>query len=225
MSGKNGILVSASGVTIDLNAFNLLGVAGSLNGIRSLGLLANITIINGSVRSWGGAGIDLTVGGPTFTGRLSELRLRDNGGYGLAAGIGFTIDSCVSIGNGTTGILAFNDSTIHHCVSNGNGSNGIYASDGVVSECVVNDNAADGISGGGVAKISNCSLERNGGNGIVASERSAITNNTVFGSAVVGIKVSSNCVVSGNFCVQANGASGVGISATGFHNRITGTMS
>ena len=96
------------------------------------------------MRSWGGAGIDLTVGGSTFTGRLSELRLR-------------------------------------------------------------------------VVKISNCSLERNGGNGIVASERSAITNNIVFGSAVVGIKVSSNCVVSGNFCVQANGASGVGISATGNH--------
>src|SRR4051795_11624319 len=32
-SGKNGIFVAASNVTIDLNGFTLAGVAGSLNGI------------------------------------------------------------------------------------------------------------------------------------------------------------------------------------------------
>jgi hypothetical protein len=59
-SGKNGIEIVASGVTLDLMGFDLAGVPGSLDGIRTaVNNLLNISILNGSVRNWGGEGINL----------------------------------------------------------------------------------------------------------------------------------------------------------------------
>ena len=222
VSGKNGISINASNVTLDLNGFALIGVAGSLAGIRNSTGLVNVAIANGAVRSWGGAGINLTAGGVTNTGRLSALRVRENGGTGVSVGTGFTIDSCSSENNGANGIVTFAHSTIQHCVARNNGGNGISSSEGVISGCVINDNAGSGISGSnGSIQISGCSLERNHVDGIVVGERSTVLQNTVFASTAVGISVTANCVVSDNFCVQANGAAGVGIRAEGSRNRIT----
>ena len=53
--------IAASGVTLDLNGFDLVGVAGSLDGVSVTLLNAiNVSVRNGSVRSWGGSGINLT---------------------------------------------------------------------------------------------------------------------------------------------------------------------
>ncbi len=54
VAAKYGVAITASGVTLDLNGFDMLGVAGSLDGVSGTVIgLANIAIVNGSVRYWG----------------------------------------------------------------------------------------------------------------------------------------------------------------------------
>src|SRR5436190_21836561 len=52
----NGILIGASGVTLDLMGFELVGGTG--DGISVSAGRANITILNGTVRNWSGDGVD-----------------------------------------------------------------------------------------------------------------------------------------------------------------------
>ena len=63
VAGKNGIEITASGVTLDLNGFELIGIPamGPVDGVSMFnsGPL-NVTVRNGSVRNWGDDGIDLT---------------------------------------------------------------------------------------------------------------------------------------------------------------------
>jgi hypothetical protein len=62
VAGKHGIEIVASGVTLDLNGFDLVGVAGmgAFDGVSaSVPGLINITVVNGSIRSWGDEGVDL----------------------------------------------------------------------------------------------------------------------------------------------------------------------
>ena len=49
-----------SGVTLDLNGFDLVGVPGSLDGVfGSNAPTVNIAVRNGSVRNWGGNSLNL----------------------------------------------------------------------------------------------------------------------------------------------------------------------
>src|SRR5450432_723267 len=57
VSGKSAILVTANNVTIDLNGFSLVGIAGSLYGVRVPAVINNLTIRNGVVRDWGSEGV------------------------------------------------------------------------------------------------------------------------------------------------------------------------
>ncbi len=54
-AGRNGILIAADNVAIDLMGFTLEGVAGSLHGIAVDMPRENLSICNGIVRNWGGA--------------------------------------------------------------------------------------------------------------------------------------------------------------------------
>src|SRR5450631_2260337 len=61
VSGKNGILIKATNVTLDMNGFALLGVGGSLVAITDGGVNhGNASIRRGSILGWGGNGIDLS---------------------------------------------------------------------------------------------------------------------------------------------------------------------
>src|ERR1043165_5915868 len=61
VAGKHGIEIAASGVTIDLNGFDLIGVPSSLDGVSvtTAAVQSNIAVVNGSIRAWGDEGIDL----------------------------------------------------------------------------------------------------------------------------------------------------------------------
>src|SRR5216117_1440443 len=65
VANKHGIEIAASGVTLDLNGFDLLGAPGSLDGVSvtTAAVQSNITVFNGSVRAWGDKGIDLATFG------------------------------------------------------------------------------------------------------------------------------------------------------------------
>src|SRR6185295_11021300 len=84
VSGKAGIEIASNDVTVDLMGFELLGVAGSLAGVRTPAAVSGLTIRNGSIRSWPTGGIaasavssSVIVEGVTATG---------NTGAGIACG-------------------------------------------------------------------------------------------------------------------------------------------
>ena len=56
---KNGILIDANDVAIDLNGFALTGVPGSAKGVDVQGQYTNLVIQNGTVNHWGSVGINL----------------------------------------------------------------------------------------------------------------------------------------------------------------------
>src|SRR5260370_25850597 len=60
VAGSNGITIAASGVTLDLRRFALIGVAGSKAGISVSSDQTTLALFNGALRSWVGEGIDDT---------------------------------------------------------------------------------------------------------------------------------------------------------------------
>jgi hypothetical protein len=110
--GKDGIEIAASGVTLDLNGFDLLGVAGSWDGVHvTLGTLTNIAVVNGSIRSWGGDGVDLGTNG-ALNCRVADLLASGNTGSGITTNNGSTITNCSAYQNTGTGISSGTSCTV-----------------------------------------------------------------------------------------------------------------
>ncbi len=59
VSGQPGIVIDADHVTLDLNGFALIGVAGSTDGVKMLGIHENIEVRSGTVTDWGGGGVNI----------------------------------------------------------------------------------------------------------------------------------------------------------------------
>lgn len=74
-----GILIGATGVTLDLMGFELVGGTG--DGISVSAGRSNVVIRNGTVRNWSGDGVDASGAGQ---GRLERLRAVGNQGHRLA---------------------------------------------------------------------------------------------------------------------------------------------
>ena len=142
--GKHGILVVSGGVTLDLNGFDLVGnpdSAGS-NGIFVLAS-AFVRIHNGSIRGWGGSGIDVGVTRGSF---ISDVRSTDNTGYGIRGGTNTVLRDCVTINN-SSGIRVEQGSTVDRCVSSENAVHGIEATNACIisnNNCNLNGKIGDG---------------------------------------------------------------------------------
>lgn len=89
--GKAGVRIDADNVTLDLGGRTLTGCEGSLDGITVSTIATNITVRNGDVRGWGQDGVDLSnaIGSCTL-----NLRVYDNGGFGLLLGAGARVMNC-----------------------------------------------------------------------------------------------------------------------------------
>jgi len=154
--GKHGIEIDADEVTLDLNGFALLGVAGSLNGVIAAEFpttRTDLTIRNGSVADWGGDGIYMELG---FNIQIEDVRVARNTGNGifLEAGSGNTVTNCAAIYNGQSGIDAGISGTVNLCSALYNGQDGIVvASAGAVTGCTVTQNSGDGIEVGSRCRI------------------------------------------------------------------------
>jgi len=100
----NGIVITADNVTIDLNGFSLIGTgAGAGNGIAVSGAHKNVVIHNGTIRAFGGVGVQM---GTASRSSLENLRVVDNKGAGAQLGPGDTIFHCRFDTNGSAGLLA-----------------------------------------------------------------------------------------------------------------------
>ncbi len=213
--GKHGIEIAAR-ATLDLNGFQVVGVPGSLDGVRILAVPAHV--LNGGIRQWSGNGVSATTGGSegcTFVGVRSHNNIAtgfnvsppsclfsncsaiDNSGVGFSSGTGARFDRCVSNDNAAGGIFAAQGSTLRSCTVFANLSFGIAVGPACsVTDCSTNYNESDGVNASTGCTISDCSAMFNNGNGITGSTGVNIQGCTAYGNQL-GIDVSSSCIVEG----------------------------
>jgi parallel beta-helix repeat protein len=190
VSGKMGIEIAVAaagpGVSIDLMGFELAGVAGSLDGISAtVAGGRNFAIRNGTVRNWGGSGIDLT--NNIQNALLADLRVQGNGGKGINAGTNNTITGCTAQSNGAEGIATFSGCT--------------------VSRCTANNNTGRGIGAGNACTLTECSARSNGQGGITAFGGSTVTGCAAGSNNIFGIQA-GGCMVA-HCAADHNGGGGI----------------
>ena len=142
VAGQSGITSAASGVTLDLMGFELVGVAASLDGVEVSVAATNITIHNGTVRDWGRFGINAQNADDSL---FRDLRLSTNGWSGLVCGASSRVSDCTASRNSVDGIQTRTGCAVAHCVVEENqigiSSNGTI----LVVDCTASSNVDDGI--------------------------------------------------------------------------------
>lgn len=240
-SGKHGIEIVASGVTLDLNGFDLLGVAGSQDGVSATASnLRNIAILNGSLRSWGGDGIDL--GNVVVTAaRVTNVHAAGND-VGIRVGTDSTITGCVCTANVSHGFASLNACTFTQCVSNDNGTGASAGTGFAVSSgcslfyCIADGNGTgsgggSGITTGETSTVQGCKVNRNGAgsttenDGIRTGPGCNVINCLATLNTGDGIQTGAECLILGNNSITNGFGStpdGAGIHTTGSKSRIEG---
>ena len=219
----NGITITSDDVTIDLNDHAIIGVPFALDGIRVEGTHTNITVRNGSIRSWPGDGVDASA---AVNSQLRNLSSARNSGVGLRLGEGGLISGCTARTNTSDGIVASSGCRVVDCSASRNGSEGLIVGSGSTIEgCAAFENNNSGIIASLGSSIVNCTAYSNGTNGIavlnsifpVNPNSSQISGCVARANAGNGIQVGSRCQVINNNC---SGNTFVGISVLGSGNRI-----
>lgn len=222
-SGKHGIEIAASNVSIDLNGFALIGVPGSLDGVTTEGLRHHLVIRNGTISNWGSDGINLTTGGLGTNCIIEGVVAASNSAIGIRTNNNAVIRGCLALSNGSTGFNIPNGATISDCAARTNTGNGFVTSDTcTITNCVSRGNTSNGFTVLSGCTITGCSALANGGDGIGVFDGSTISNCTVVSNTGNGVQVASDCSIRGNTC-KNNGVgagSGAGILATSSDNLI-----
>lgn len=199
-AGQDGISIGASDVTLDLRGFALIGQDGiGGDGINVFTGVTNVSVRNGSVRGWGGRGVDADT---AYNSQLIEIRASQNVGDGMSLGRGGIVIGCTATANGQDGI-----ETLGICT---------------VSGCSSTLNQGDGITAGTGSTVTGCSASGNGDDGILGAAGCSIRGNTAATNVGDGIQVSTDSQVVDNTC-DGNGlgaGSGAGVHATSTDNRI-----
>jgi parallel beta-helix repeat protein len=223
VSGKHGIAIAASNVTIDLAGFGVLGAVGSLVGVFDSMGDTGVVLRNGLVSGWGGSGVDLSsVDNTLVEGVIS----RSNGGFGIRAGSYSVIRFCTAGANASTGIIAFDGGVVESCVAVGNSSNGFAVGPGtVIRGCVARVNTSNGFnSTSSSATVIDCTAYQNDGTGFNVAGGSTVERCVASQNGLDGITAGGACTLRDNACA-GNGlaaAGGAGIHVTGSDCRVEG---
>jgi hypothetical protein len=222
VSGKQGIEINSSGVTLDLNGFELTGVPGSLTGIAPVNTLYGLEVRNGSLRGWGNRGIDLS-GFLVYGARLIDLRASGNGSAGIRASNGANLSNCTSANNGAGGFDINISSTIAHCTAvNNTGVGFTIGGSCTLDSCTVASNTADGIDAGSGSTITGCTIYSNGGAGVFCGTGCLVSRCNVYGNMGDGISTNYYNTILENNCSGNTGAAN--IHANFNENRIEGNQ-
>ena len=89
-NGGDGLYISASDVTVDLNGFTLTGASPAGNAIRIISA-TNVTVRNGTLRGWPQDGVNAFTG---YNCRYENLRIFQCSGFGLYGGTDASIADC-----------------------------------------------------------------------------------------------------------------------------------
>lgn len=210
VSGKNGIEVNASNVTIDLNGFLLRGIPGSHAGISIGNNTSGLVVRNGTIRGWDGGGVQSHGNG--LSARYDRVRAFENYGPGLSADSGSRVELCVAAKNGAGIVVA--GGSVDSCIAPDNSSRGVHLTGiGIVRRVVVHETglgAGAGIrleEGGGHATecvVVRGSVVIQAGNGqkIATVQRSLVADST---SSLGGIYANSTAVLRDNLITGHTG--------------------
>lgn len=208
VAGRHAIEIATSGVTVDLMGFDLVGVAGmgNFNAVAiTANVLTNITVRNGSVRNWGGAGIDLT-SATTINCRVENIVASGNAGDGIRVQMSSVVTNCASYNNAGDGFELSFGCVVTNCSAYDNNGNGFvhgvtgvtFSGDGcILTDCSAEDNGLNGISVGKSSTITNCSVNDNGEEGIITVMGGTITNCSIIGNNANGINAGEATTITG----------------------------
>ena len=201
----NGIIVTANDVTIDLNGFEIIGSGAAATGIFLNSGIANITIRNGTIRSWGSDGIN-GVGNPRV--RVENVRVFGNGLDGIAVDVNAVVKDCIAQGNSGSGIKGTDNCLIENCQAiastNALSGHGIVVGDAcILTRCVARGNPGIGISVGSGTTLANCVASTNRGDaGIHTGSRCTLLGCTA--DANTGALATSAGILTGDSCLVSH---------------------
>lgn len=231
-SGKHGIVVAASDVTIDLQGFSLRGLRGGSASLHAITTDANppsprrnITVRNGSVILWGSGGIALSGGGSGDACTVEDVRLTSLGAAGISLGIGGVVRRCSVDTAASYGIFAVGrGALISGCTVRATTTFGIITGDSaVIRDCTASDVTGEGIVASAGSVVESCSAVLNTSTGIEV-DGAVVRGCTALLNGGDGIGASGNCVITGNTCSQngSGAAVGAGIHLFFGDNRVEG---
>lgn len=202
--GFNAIVVASSNVQIDLMGHELNAVLGGLSAIVSTPSTQDITIFNGSARSWELEAIDLK---HTVNARVRNVHVPDAGMGGIVVGAGGVVEGCRVQGPTHLGIQAGPNSSILDCRvedarPQGGISVGISVGDSsIVRSCIVNEVGSNGVVAGPGSLVISCTVTAAGSMGI-HGDRILVRDSNVRAGGGPGISLLRgtvrNCDVSEN---------------------------
>lgn len=187
-TGSNGITITASNVTIDLNGNGIVGDgSGTFDGITTTGSIQQLSIYNGFVSNWGGYGINTS----TATSiSVSHIQVEGNGFAGINSGQESTLINCKAVDNGLDGINSSNSSTIINCFALDNGSDGIDISNyGTIINCHTKSNGGNGIETSAHCKVKDCVSYSNSDNGIYIGSGSSVSGSISSSNTLAGFEL------------------------------------
>jgi hypothetical protein len=202
---RDGIEITASNVTLDLNGFTIYGnlEVGSLDGIKVTGTRSNITVRNGVVRDFFGMGLNLTF---TENALVEQVHAANNLQRGISMGSSGVVKSCTARGNGSLGIWGGQGAVVSDSSASENANQGIFVGPGaLVSNCTANDNGETGITAS-ISLIEHCTARNNSQDGIISSS-GTVTGCTAADNTLAGISTQSSHVF-GNKCTN-NATAGI----------------
>jgi len=206
VSGKTGIEVAADSVTLDLNGFQVVGVAGALVGVGDAAntTRTGVTVRNGVVRDWPSGGVRFFKFGSSRLLRFQDVTSRNNGSHGFECR-----DSSIFI----------------HCESGSNVGAGFFVGDGCLFEsCVAHQNGAAGFDVSFGAQVTGCLARSNTGAGFLANDATLVGCTATFNSD--GFSATrctlTGCQASFNSAWGINASSGSLVNSCGASNNTTG---
>jgi len=196
----DGILISASHVSLDLGGFAVVGpvvcdaptghsvsltcnpTSGSGTGIDITSAVAT-AVRNGVVRGMGFRGINL--GDHSV---VEEVTAKSNASSGIVVGDASLVRESIVSENGAIGLVADPGSIVRQVTARSNRTIGIRAFEGVeVSRCTASFNGTDGILANSGTAIADSSVFRNAEDGIQTGPRTLITRTSIQDNVGIGV--------------------------------------
>jgi len=205
-----GILVGASGITIDLQGHVLKGSGGGTYGVFDISGYDDVMIKNGVVRNFG-TGVWAVNGADELT--VSNVVAAGNAVNGVVIdGSSASIASSTVSGNGGTGVFLSGASpSVKSSTASGNSGNGIeiHVGPASITSSTAVGNTADGMDVQGDAVIKGSTASGNVLDGFNLDNGTAsITSSTASGNGAVGIYFGNNATVVKGNRAESNGFSG-----------------
>ncbi|MCC6678215.1 MAG: right-handed parallel beta-helix repeat-containing protein [Phycisphaerales bacterium] len=221
VSGKSGIIIAASNVTLDLNGFGLYGATGADRGVGLSGSQGGLVISNGSVRGWPGGGVAV---GSAYDSKVAEIYATANGGTSVGVGANSEVRDCrISIATANAVSVGVGSHVIDCLVEGGDTGVVLTGRGCTVERCKFISLSGSVISGQAQSTVRFCAAQSAGG-GITVLARSVVEGCTLVqtgtgvtagdGSRVIdctvdlvatGFSAGSDCILTGCIATRASG--------------------